>query len=131
MTEIKSSQKVVVEHSEGVVVGDVVQNVQVQRGEGEAIKEIERIFSELLQRVETMPDGPDKVVARAAVDALQSEAHRGEQAEKSSVRKWLDLLLAVAPDIWRVAVDMFLHPAQGISTVFQKVARRVLEREKK
>jgi len=63
-------------------------------------------------------------VARSAVDALYAEAQKGEGADESTARRYLNFLLETAPDAWEVAINTFINPIQGVSTVLQKVASR-------
>jgi len=86
--------------------------------------EIKETFAILADKVESMPDSPDKTVAQSAVNALATEAQKGDKAEEDNVSKWLTFLAQTAPDIWEVAISTFLNPIQGLSLVFQKVAQR-------
>jgi hypothetical protein len=74
--------------------------------------------------VQAKPDGPEKTMAQTAVQGLQGEAAKGEQADESKVQKWFTFLAGMAPDIRNVAVDTFTNPIKGLSTVFKKVAER-------
>lgn len=48
-----------------------------------------------------------KVVAETAVNSLQEEAKKGEQAEEQTVQSWLTTLLQMSPDIGEVAIQTF------------------------
>lgn len=92
--------------------------------QGTSAKEI---FDGLNQLIEKLPPGPDKTIAQSAVQSLNTESQKGEQADERVVKKMLNFLLETAPDIWEVAVNSFLNPVAGISTVFQKIAQRAKE----
>lgn len=66
-----------------------------------------------------------KMVAQTAVDNLLAEADKGETADASVVEQWLVMLVNMAPDIAEVALDTFVNPIKGISTVFKKIAQKV------
>jgi hypothetical protein len=82
------------------------------------------VFEVINKEIDSLPEGPDKTIATNAVQALEAEAQKGDQVEASNVSKWLNFLAQTAPDAWEVAVNTFINPVQGLSTVFQKVAKR-------
>lgn len=86
--------------------------------------DVRHIFLTLINRAATLPEGPERMVAQNAIEGLQAEAQKGEEAKEDNVNKWLSFLAQAAPDIWEVAVASFLNPIQGLSLVFQKVAQR-------
>jgi hypothetical protein len=104
-----------------IVVGN---NNRISVSHGASAEEIAKAFSTLLQAVQAKPDGPEKTMAQTAVQGLQGEAAKGEQADESKVQKWFTFLAGMAPDIRNVAVDTFTNPIKGLSTVFKKVAER-------
>lgn len=66
-----------------------------------------------------------KVVVKTAVDTLHTEADKGEEADVTTVEEWLRMLAQMAPDIAEVAINTFIHPINGISTIFKKVAQKI------
>ena len=74
--------------------------------------------------VQAKPESPEKTLAQTAVQGLETEAAKGEDADEGKVQTWFDHLGNMAPDIFEVAVDTFTNPIKGISTVFKKVAER-------
>jgi hypothetical protein len=107
--------------SSGVALG---KNVNVKITQGASAEEIARAFSTLLQAVQAKSESPEKAMAQTAVQGLEAEAAKGEDADEGKVQKWVDFLGEMAPDIWEVAVDTFTNPIKGVSTVFKKVAER-------
>lgn len=104
----------------------------VTHSSGASDDDLEQAFTVLIQKVNALSESPEKGVAQNAVQALEGEAKKGDKAEEQTVRKWLQFLLEIVPDIGQVAIDTFLHPVKGLSTVFQKVAERAkVEREAK
>lgn len=91
---------------------------------GASAEEIAQAFSTLLQAVQAKAESPEKVMAQTAVQGLEAEASKGEEAQEGNVQKWFEILGNMAPDIWEVAVDTFTNPVKGLSTVFKKVAER-------
>jgi hypothetical protein len=110
-------------HAKAIAVGRGAKAV-VTYGASDLSDEIKKAFAVLAQKVESLPDGPDKTVAHSAVTALEAEAQKGDKAEEDTVSKWLTFLAQAAPDVWDVAVATFLNPIKGLSLVFQKVAQR-------
>lgn len=104
-----------------IVVGN---NNRVSVTRGASAEEIAQAFSILFAAVQTKPESPEKVMAQTAVQGLEAEASKGEEAQEGNVQKWIDILMNMAPDIWEVAVDTFTNPVKGLSTVFKKVAEK-------
>jgi len=99
-------------------------NNRVSGTHGASSEEIAQAFSILFAAVQAKAESPEKVMAQTAVQGLEAEASKGEEAQEGNVQKWIDILGNMAPDIWEVAVDTFTNPVKGISTVFKKVAER-------
>jgi len=57
-----------------------------------------------------LPEGSARDDAKDAVSKLESEAHKGNQAEEGRVQRLFDFLAETAPDAWQVAVDTFISP---------------------
>jgi hypothetical protein len=91
---------------------------------GASAEEVAKAFSTLFAAVQAKAESPEKVMAQTAVQGLEAEASKGEEAQEGNVQKWIDILGNMAPDIWEVAVDTFPNPVKGLSTVFKKVAEK-------
>jgi hypothetical protein len=108
--------------------GNIVVGQSGDVGESEIVK----AFSKLIQMIDALPESPDKKVAQSAVQALETEAKKGADAQETAVRKWLNFLAETSPDVWQVSIDTFINPIKGLSTAFQKIAERAkAEREAK
>ncbi|MBN1890635.1 MAG: caspase family protein [Thermoflexales bacterium] len=92
--------------------------------------EIAHAFGAIMRQVGALPAGADKDDAQDAVQKLEAEAHKGDQAEESRVQRLFRTLAETAPDAWQVAVDTFINPIKGMSTAFQKIAQRAKEERK-
>ncbi len=96
----KTSRRTTVRRSEGIHVGDIsggtgfaigpgAHSIVTQTG-GATADEIAQAFSLLQQKVKLLPEGSDKNVAHNAVQALETEARKGERAAESQVQKWMN-----------------------------------------
>lgn len=120
--------------SENITIGDISGGVGIAIGTGaKAVvsqshgiqaDEIAHAFSALEKALASMPDSPRKEAAAGAVETLEKEARKGEKADESQARKWLDFLVEMAPDVGEVAIDTFINPIKGVGTVFKKIAER-------
>ncbi len=110
-----------IKDSSGVAIG---RDNKVTVTHGASAEEIAKAFAILSQAVQAKPESPEKGMAQTAVQGLEEEAMKGEEADESKVQKWISFLGEMAPDIWEVAVDTFTNPIKGVSTVFKKVAER-------
>jgi ribosomal protein L12E/L44/L45/RPP1/RPP2 len=116
--------------STGVAIGPGAQ-ATVTQTTGVSADEIARAFAVIMQAVDAMPEGARKGDAREAVQKLEAEAGRGEQAEESRVRRWFALLAETSADAWEAAVNVLANPIAGIGTVFGKIAARAREESPK
>ena len=136
------TQNPIADSSESITIGDISGGTGFAIGRGaqtvvtqhsnEENDQILKIFITLKQMVSTINDEANKRVAESAIETLEAEARKGEQADESTVRKWMNFLAETAPDAWDVAIDFFINPIRGVGTVFKKIAERAkLEREKR
>lgn len=88
---------------------------------------LERVFAPLAQAVERLADAEARQDAQNAVNKLQAEAARGEQADEGKVERWFNFLIGMSDDIREVAITTFSNPVAGIALIFQKVARKARE----
>ena len=119
------------QYGSNITVGDVTgSNIvvgnhnRVSVTNGISAEEIAKVFAPLLQAVQVKAESPEKAIAQTAVQGLEAEAAKGEDADEGKVQKWFTFLAEMAPDIRDVAVDTFTNPIKGLSTVFKKVAER-------
>ncbi len=126
MSDKQDDRSISVTGSAGVVIGNKnkIEDFRASVGAGAASDPVAQAFAGILEAVDRLPDSPDRNVARSAVDALYAEAQKGEGADESTTRRYLNFLLETAPDAWEVAINTFINPIQGVSTVLQKVASR-------
>ena len=66
-------------------------------------------------------------MAQQALEKLDHEAQKGESADEADVQQWFQVLATMLPDIAEVAVDTFLNPIKGLSTVFREIAAKARE----
>lgn len=112
--------------------GDFVGRDKITTGGGADTAVILEAFAQLIEKIESMPAGPDKIIAEQAVGALKEEALKPEpEVQESKVQKWFNFLAQTAPDAFDVAIETFKNPIKGISSVFQKIAQRAREEKAK
>lgn len=120
------------QYGDKITVGDIKDSSNVIVGKdnritvthGISAEALAKAFAPLLQAVQAKAESPEKALAQTAVQGLESEAAKGEDADEGKVQKWFDFLGGMAPDILEVAVDTFTNPVKGLSTVFKKVAEK-------
>lgn len=106
-------------------------NNRVSLTHGASADEVANAFATIFAAVQAKAESPEKVMAQTAVQGLEAEASKGEEAQEGNVQKWIEILENMAPDIWEVAVDTFTNPIKGLSTVFKKVAEKAKAESKK
>jgi hypothetical protein len=138
--EAKKARNPIDNSSESITIGDISGGTGFAIGRGaqtvvnqrprEETDQISTIFATLKQLVSSIENEADRKVAESAIGTLEAEARKGDRANEKTVKKWMDFLVETAPDAWDVAIDFFINPVRGVSTVFKKIAERAkLERE--
>jgi len=89
--------------------------------------EITMAFSQIMQVVNAMQEGNNKKNASEAVQKLENEARRGDQADESQIQRWLHFIAEISTDVWDVAIATLSNPIAGLGTAFQKIAKRAKE----
>jgi len=110
--------------STGVAIGHGVHLAVTQMTNGVSPIEIAQAFALMMEKVNALPEGPDKEKAQSAVEGLKVEAGKGKTAEEKNVREWFNLLAVTSLEAWEVALNFFINPIAGVSTVFKKIAKR-------
>ena len=123
--------------SQGLATGEMSGTVVQGQGEitlmhgGSNAKTITEAFIRLQQALAEQPNGPDKKIAEAAVQGLKEEAEKSRDPNEKEIERWFANLMTVLPDVGEVAINTFINPIGGLSTVFQKVAQRAKEIQQK
>lgn len=114
--------------SQGIAIGrGAWATVTSNQGEADA-EAIAAAFARLYQAVsESLASAAQKAVAQQALEKLDQEAQKGESANEAEVQQWFHVLATMLPDIAEVAIDTFLNPIKGVSTVFRKIAAKARE----
>ncbi len=83
------------------------------------------IFAAIYQQIEARPPEPDvdKDALVEAVRQIEQEAARGGDADPSEIKRWLQSLAFMAPNIVAATVSGLAGSTSGIRTVIQKIAQ--------
>jgi hypothetical protein len=84
------------------------------------------VFVHIYQVIEktTFADEKTAKTVNDAVEVIQTENEKGDQANETSLKFSLNMLAQMAPDIWDVVVSTLANPVLGISTVVNKIAQK-------
>ncbi len=88
---------------------------------------IAKAFGELYQALEQKPDTMQKNMTKQALETLEEEAQKGNQADEEKVKQGLEVVMSMLPDIGEVAINTFINPVYGLSTAFKKIAQKAKE----
>jgi zinc-ribbon domain len=102
---------------------------QATSNQGVSGAELAALFDAIYKRIDARPDNPDvdKEELQGTVQRIQAEASKGEEANPGKVRRWLNALADIAPDILEVTVSSLINPIAGVATAIRSVAERVLQ----
>lgn len=109
--------------STGVAIGRGAK-ATVTQTTGASASEIAKAFAALNAKVDALPEGPDKEIAKNAAQGLEGEAKKGTQASEANITKWFNFLAQSSSDAFDVAVTTFSNPIAGLSLAFKKIAER-------
>jgi uncharacterized protein associated with vWA-MoxR-VMAP ternary system len=110
--------------SGGIITQGRNAKVVVRQNSGADINEIESLFKQLYQHIETRPQDPnvDKEEIAQTLQKLEEETAKGEQANQTKMDRWMANLNKMAPDIVDVILASLGGPVTGITAVLKKVA---------
>lgn len=126
------------QYGDNINVGDIFnstvgigKDIKIKVSQGASVEELAKIFSLITEKIDAMPDGPKKMIAEQAAQGLEEEAVKGDDADETKVKEWMNFLAETASDAFDVAVASFTNPIAGLSMVFKKVTERAkAEKEK-
>ena len=113
-----------------LVVGD---HNQITQSNGVSGDEIAKLFEIAYQKIKARPEDPqvDKEEITQAVQRIEQETVKGEEANPGKVERLLTTLSGMAPDIGEVILASLTNPAAGIAAVIRKVAQKAKEEAQK
>lgn len=116
--------------SRGIAIGHGARATVTNYQSGTDAEAIAAVFAKLYQAVsESQASAAQKAVAQQALEKLDHEAKKGESADEADIQQWFQVLVTMLPDIGEVAIDTFLNPIKGLSTVFRKIAAKAREQQ--
>jgi hypothetical protein len=101
--------------------GSNVSQSMVDNSRGDSVQ---TAFGPIFNEVDKLVDASLREDVLEILQKLQKEAYKGEQANEKRVQSWMNFLAEMAPDILEVAIRTFINPIDGVSSVFQKIAKR-------
>jgi hypothetical protein len=124
-TEVQTEGGAYVDGDVRVNGGDVVGRDQAASEHPDDEADLARIFAAIYQQIEARPPEPDvdKDALVEAVRQIEQEAARGGDADPSEIKRWLQSLAFMAPDIVAATVSGLAGSISGIRTVIRKIAQ--------
>jgi hypothetical protein len=110
--------------SGGVIVQGRGANVAVQQSSGINEEQLSLVFEKMYQAIQSRPDDPniDKEEISETVQRIEQEVKKGDQANDSKLKRWMESLNKMAPDIVDVILASLGGPVSGLTAVLKKVA---------
>jgi hypothetical protein len=92
---------------------------------GPDAEELKRLFAEVHTALGALQTpAPIRASAAQAVQEVEKEAAKGDQASEKMIEEWLTFLGSIAPDIVEVVAATFASPVAGVAKVIGKIAAR-------
>lgn len=104
---------------DGNIVGN--KNISIFSKSGSTPIEFAQAFEKIYGAIDKVTDPIIRKSTKNAVEEIEAEIEKGENANMSQIEGWLKFLADMAPDIRDVVVDTLSNPIKGISTVITKV----------
>lgn len=110
--------------SGGVIVQGRGANVSVQQSSGINEAQLSLVFEKIHQAIQARPDDPDidKEEISETVQRIEQEVKKGDQANDSKLKRWMESLNKMAPDIIDIILASLGGPVSGLTAVLKKVA---------
>ena len=101
-------------------------HIKVTQSNGMQAAEIAKLFAIIYQKIETRPEDPkvEKEEITQAVQRIEQETVKGEEANPDKVDRLLKTVSGMAPEIGEVILATLTSPAAGIATVIRKIAEK-------
>ncbi len=102
-------------------------NIQQTITYSTSVGDLATLFQSVYQKVDARPDDP-KVTKKEIKDVVQdieNEVSKGEDANANRVKRWLEDLQDIAPDILQVTAAALLNPIAGVAKAIELVAKKV------
>ena len=92
----------------------------------QATPEMEKLFKRAHKKIKTRPEDPKvaKEKLENQVKKIETEAAKGEMADKTKLERGLKILAKMAPDIVEVMAASLAGPVAGFTVVFKKIVER-------
>jgi hypothetical protein len=112
--------------SGGVIVQGRGAQVSVQNNSATNDRDLSALFERLYEAIQTRPPDPnvDKEEITETVQRIEQEVKKGDQANESKLKRWLETLNTMAPDILDVILASLDGPGSGLRALLKKVAER-------
>jgi hypothetical protein len=130
-TEVQTEGGAYVDGDVRVTGGDVVGRDQVvpdptASGHPDDEAELARIFAAIYQQIEARPPEPDvdKDALVEAVRQIEHEAVHGADADPREIKRWLQSLAVMAPDIVAATVSGLAGSSSGIRAVIREITQK-------
>jgi uncharacterized protein associated with vWA-MoxR-VMAP ternary system len=110
--------------SGGVIVQGRGANVAIQQSGGINEEKLSLVFEKMYQAIQSRPDDPniDKEEIGETIQRIEQEVKKGDQANDSKLKRWMESLNKMAPDIVDVILASLGGPVSGMTAVLKKVA---------
>ncbi len=84
-------------------------------------------LASMYQKVEQLPDSPEKI---KLIETLKILEGKGDDADEAEVEGLMQNVVEVLPDAAEIIISTLINPASGVTTLVQKVASRIASSKK-
>jgi hypothetical protein len=108
--------------------GDIVGGDKIVN-ETASAQQLADAFRAIHQKIEARPPDPkvDKEEIEDTVKRIETETHKGAEANPDRLERWLLTLGGMADDIFQVVVATLTSPALGVAKTIQLIAQKAKE----
>ncbi len=102
-------------------------NIQQTIQYGASTGDLASLFQAIYQKVDARPDDSkiSKKEIKEVVQDIETEVSKGEDANANRIKRWLEDLKDIAPDILQVTAAALLNPIAGVAKAIELVAKKV------
>jgi len=99
--------------------------------DGEKAEKATTAMEIMYARIAEMPESEEKQMVVEAMAKIEAEAAKGDDGDENTLEDTIKTVVGILPDAAEIAINTAINPVSGVTTLLQKVAKRVVASQKK
>ena len=104
---------------------------QIVTDDGEKAEKATTAMEIMYARIAEMPESEEKQMVVEAMAKIEAEAAKGDDGDENTLEDTIKTVVGILPDVAEIAINTAINPVSGVTTLLQKVAKRVVAGQNK